>query len=50
MGMMGAAIATLIAYASSAFFVLFIPKVSNQGVMMLRSLFLISLFQKIIKR
>lgn len=50
MGMMGAAIATLIAYASSAFFVLLIPKVSNQGVMMLRSLFLISLFQKIIKR
>lgn len=50
MGMMGAAIATLIAYASSAFFVLLIPKVSNQGVMMLKSLFLISLFQKIIKR
>jgi O-antigen/teichoic acid export membrane protein len=49
MGMMGAAIATLIAYASSAFFVLFIPKVSRQGVMMLKSLFLISLFQKIIK-
>ncbi|MBD1394161.1 flippase [Mucilaginibacter glaciei] len=50
MGMMGAAIATLVAYASSAFFVLFIPKVSNQGVMMLKSLFLISLFKKIIKR
>jgi O-antigen/teichoic acid export membrane protein len=50
MGMMGAAIATLIAYASSAFFVLFIPKVSRQGLMMFKSLFLISLFQKIIKR
>jgi O-antigen/teichoic acid export membrane protein len=50
MGMMGAAIATLIAYASSAFFVLFIPKVNKQGFMMLESLFLISLFQKIIKR
>jgi O-antigen/teichoic acid export membrane protein len=50
MGMMGTAIATLIAYASSAFFVLLIPKVSRQGVMMLKSLFLISLFQKIIKR
>ncbi|RYU85880.1 flippase [Mucilaginibacter terrigena] len=50
MGMMGAAIATLIAYASSAFFVLLIPKVNRQGVMMLRALFLISLFQKIIKR
>jgi O-antigen/teichoic acid export membrane protein len=50
MGMMGAAIATLIAYASSAFFIIFIPKVSNQGVMMFKSLFLISLFQKITKR
>jgi O-antigen/teichoic acid export membrane protein len=50
MGMMGAAIATLIAYAGSAFFVLLIPKVSRQGVMMLKALFLISLFQKIIKR
>jgi len=50
MGMMGAAIATLAAYASSAFFVLVIPKVNKQGVMMLKSLFLFSLFQKIIKR
>jgi len=50
MGMMGAAIATLIAYASSAFFVLLIPKVNKQGVMMLKSLFLISLAQKISKR
>lgn len=50
MGMMGAAIATLVAYACSAFFVLFIPKVSRQGVMMFKSLFLISLFQKILKR
>jgi len=50
MGMMGAAIATLIAYASSAFFVLFIPKVRQQGLMMFKSLFLISLFQKITRR
>ena len=50
MGMMGAAIATLAAYASAAFFVLTIPKVNKQGVMMLKSLFLFSLFQKIIKR
>ncbi|GAB3912311.1 flippase [Mucilaginibacter boryungensis] len=50
MGMMGAAIATLVAYASATFFILFIPKVSKQGIMMLKSLFLISLFQKIIKR
>ncbi|GAB3938022.1 flippase [Mucilaginibacter myungsuensis] len=50
MGMMGAAYATLAAYASATFFILFIPKVNKQGIMMLRSLFLISLFQKITKR
>ncbi|MDB5008898.1 MAG: Polysaccharide biosynthesis protein, partial [Mucilaginibacter sp.] len=50
MGMMGAAIATLVAYASATFFIIFIPKVSDQGVMMFKSLFLISLVQKIIKR
>jgi O-antigen/teichoic acid export membrane protein len=50
MGMMGAAIATLVAYASSAFFVLLIPKIRQQGFMMFKSLFLISLFQKIIRR
>jgi O-antigen/teichoic acid export membrane protein len=50
MGMMGAAIATLAAYASATFFVIFIPKVTDQGVMMFKSLFLISLAKKIIKR
>jgi len=50
MGMMGAAIATLAAYAGATFFILLIPKVSKQGIMMLKSLFLISLLQKIIKR
>jgi O-antigen/teichoic acid export membrane protein len=50
MGMMGAAIATLAAYASAPIFTIFIPKVSEQGMMMFRSLFLISLFRKIIKR
>lgn len=50
MGMMGAAIATLIAYASSAFFIVFIPKVHKQAVMMFKSLLLVSLFQKIVKR
>ncbi|QXV66668.1 flippase [Mucilaginibacter sp. 21P] len=50
MGMMGTAIATLIAYASSTFFIIFIPKVHKQGLMMFKSLFLISLFQKIAKR
>jgi O-antigen/teichoic acid export membrane protein len=47
MGMMGAAIATLTAYASATLFVLAIPKVKEQGIMMLRSLFLFSLFKKI---
>jgi len=50
LGLMGTSIATLIAYASSTLFVIFIPKVSSQGVMMFKSLFLVSLFQKIIKR
>ncbi|OKS89483.1 flippase [Mucilaginibacter polytrichastri] len=50
MGMMGAAIATLAAYASATFFVLVIPKTNKTGLMMLKSLFLISLIQKLIKR
>ncbi|SHN17809.1 flippase [Mucilaginibacter sp. OK098] len=50
MGMMGAAIATLIAYASSTMFIIFIPKVSQQGVMMLKSLFFISLYDKFLKK
>jgi O-antigen/teichoic acid export membrane protein len=45
-GMMGAAIATLIAYACSTFFLLIIPKVNDQGIKMLRSLFFVSLFDK----
>lgn len=50
MGMMGAAIATLVAYACATFVIVFIPKVSSQGIMMFKSLFLISLVQKIIKK
>ncbi|RYF25886.1 MAG: flippase [Flavobacteriales bacterium] len=50
MGMMGAAIATVIAYFSAAFMILLIPKTRPQGIMMLKSLFLITAFQKIIKR
>lgn len=50
MGMMGAAIATLCAYAGSTFFILLIPKVNTQGIMMLRSLFLISLLSKLFKK
>ncbi|WP_454803452.1 flippase [Mucilaginibacter phyllosphaerae] len=49
-GIIGAAYATLIAYAVATFFIVLIPKTRHQGVMMLRSLFLISLFQKIVKR
>jgi len=49
MGMMGTAVATLVAYASATFFILFIPKVNYQGVMMLKSLFLASVIKKIIK-
>ena len=49
-GILGAAYATLIAYAVATFFIIFIPKTSGQAVMMFKSLFLISLFQKIIKR
>jgi len=49
-GIIGAAYATLIAYAVATFFILFIPKTRQQGLMMLRSLFLISLFQKITRR
>ena len=50
MGMMGTAIATVIAYFSASFFILFIPKTRPQGIMMLKSLFLVSLFQKLVKR
>lgn len=48
-GGVGASIATLIACFVSAFYLLLIPKTREQGIMMLKSLFLISLFQKIVK-
>ena len=50
MGMMGAAIATLVAYASSTMFVLVIPKVNRQGVMMLKSLFLVTLINRLLRK
>ena len=46
----GASIATLIACFVSTFYVLLIPKTRHQGIMMLKSLFLITAFQKILKR
>lgn len=49
MGMMGTAIATVIAYFSSTFLLLAIPKTQKQGIMMLKSLFLVSIFQKLLK-
>ena len=46
---LGASIATLIACIVSTFYVLFIPKTRKQGIMMLKSLFLVTAFQKIFK-
>ncbi len=48
-GIMGAALATLAAYFTATFFILLIPKTRNQGIMMLKSLFLVTAFQKIFK-
>lgn len=45
----GASVATLIAYGVSTFFVLFIPKTRQQGLLMLKSLFFISIIQKLRK-
>lgn len=50
MGIMGAALSTLAAYFMATFFVIFVPATRKQGLLMLKSLFLISLFQKILKR
>ncbi|RZK05191.1 MAG: flippase, partial [Flavobacterium sp.] len=49
-GIMGAALATLVAYFTATFFILLIPKTRQQGMMMLKSLFLVTAFQKIFKR
>ena len=46
----GASIATLIACFVSTFYLLLIPKTHQQGIMMLKSLFLVTAFQKIFKR
>ncbi|MDR6785776.1 O-antigen/teichoic acid export membrane protein [Pedobacter africanus] len=50
MGGLGAAIATLISYFVSTFSILLVPKLRGQGIMMLKSLFLLTAFQKIFKR
>ena len=46
----GASIATLVACFVSTFYILLIPKTRQQGIMMLKSLFLVTAFQKIFKR
>ncbi|WP_316840734.1 flippase [Pedobacter gandavensis] len=49
-GITGAAVATLIAYFSSNFMILLVPKTRQQGIMMLKSLLFITLFEKIKNR
>lgn len=49
-GILGAAYATLVAYFVATFLIVLIPKTREQGLLMFKSLFLISLAQKIIKR
>ena len=46
----GASIATLIAYFVATFSILLFPQTRHQGIMMLKSLFLISLIQKLTNR
>ncbi|WP_285009926.1 flippase [Pedobacter faecalis] len=46
-GIMGAAYATLIAYIVNNFWILLLPRTRQQGIMMLKSLFLISLAEKL---
>jgi O-antigen/teichoic acid export membrane protein len=48
-GMAGAAFATVVAYASSAFFVIFVPKTREQGWIMLKSLTLVPLISRTYK-
>lgn len=48
MGIMGAALATLMAYASATLVLLFIPQTKQQGIMMLKSIFLISILQGVL--
>ena len=49
-GMIGAAYATLIAYATTALFVIFVPKTREQGWMMVRALFFIPLIGRLVKK
>lgn len=49
-GMVGAAYATVVAYACSAFFVIFVPKTREQGLIMLASLTFVPLIRRIVDR
>lgn len=49
-GIMGAAYATLIAYFSATFLIIFIPETRKQGLMMLKSLLLIPIIQTIFRK
>lgn len=49
-GMIGAAYSTVVAYGCSAFFVIFVPKTREQGWTMLRSLTLVPLVSRLLKR
>lgn len=49
-GIKGAAYGSLVAYACATFFIILIPKTRKQGFMMVKSIFQITLIQKLIKR
>lgn len=48
-GMTGAAYATLLTYASTALFVIFVPKTRAQGWMILKALFFIPMIQRLLR-
>lgn len=50
MGIIGAAWSTLAAYFTATFFIVFVPKTARQALLMLKSLFLISIIQNLRKR
>ncbi len=49
-GMIGAAYATLLTYACTALFIIFVPKTRPQGWLMLKALFFIPTIQRLIQR
>ncbi|WP_110827753.1 flippase [Pedobacter nutrimenti] len=49
-GGVGASVATLIACIISTFYIILIPKTRQQGIMMLKSLFLVSAIQKLARK